>query len=72
MASTFDLLTLAVLADVGPRRATALRARGPLDGVLAHPDDHADVLPAETRQELRSGAARQRAQEELKLAERRG
>ena len=72
MASTFDLLTLAVLTDVGPRRATALCARGPLEAVLAHPDDHADVLPAEARQELRSGAARKRAQEELKLAEQRG
>jgi DNA processing protein len=72
MASTFDLLTLAVLTDVGPRRATALRARGPLDGLLARPDDHADVLPAEAREELRSGAARKRAQEEMKLAERRG
>jgi DNA processing protein len=72
MTSTFDLLTLAVLTDVGPRRATALRARGPLDGLLARPDDHADVLPAEAREELRSGAARKRAQEELKLAERRG
>jgi len=72
MASTFDLLTLALLTDVGPRRAAALRARGPLEGLLAHPDDHADVLPAEAREELRSGAARKRAQEELKIAERRG
>jgi len=72
MTSTFDLLTLAVLTDVGPRRATALRSRGPLDGLLARPDDHSDVLPPEARQELRSGEARERAERELRLAERRG
>ena len=65
MSSTFDLLTLAVLTDVGPRRATALRSRGPLESVLPRPDDHGDVLPAEAREELRSGAARQRAEREL-------
>ena len=70
--TSFDLLTLAVLTDVGPRRAAALRARGPLDALLARPDDHGDVLPPEAREELRSGAARRRAEAELKLAERRG
>lgn len=72
MASTFDLLTLAVLTDVGPRRATALRSRGALDGVLAQPDDHGDVLPAEAREELRSGAARRRAEAERRQAAQRG
>jgi DNA processing protein len=72
MASTFDLLTLAVLTDVGPRRATTLRCRGPLDGVLARPDDHDDVLPPPARAELRSGGARRRAEAELKLAADRG
>src|SRR6185295_2774827 len=69
MASTFDLLTLAVLTDVGPRRATALRSRGALDEVLARPDEHDDVLPAEARAELRAGAARRRAEAEQRLAE---
>jgi len=72
MASTFDLLTLAVLTDVGPRRATALRSRGDLDSVLARPDDHRDVLPAEAREELRSGAARRRAEAEQRRAAQRG
>jgi DNA processing protein len=72
MASTFDLLTLAVLTDVGPRRATALRSRGDLAGVLARPDDHDDVLPREAREELRSGAARRRAEAEQARAAERG
>jgi DNA processing protein len=72
MSSTFDLLTLAVLTDVGPRRATALRSRGPLDDVLARPDDHEDVLPDEAREELRSGGARRRAERELEHARSRG
>jgi len=72
MATTFDLLTLAVLTDVGPRRATALRSRGSLDRVLARPGDHDDVLPAEARAELRSGAARRRAERELEQARARG
>jgi DNA processing protein len=61
-----------VLSDVGPRRAAALRSRGPLAGLLARPEDHADVLPPEARRELSSGAARRRAERELKLAEGRG
>ncbi|PYQ07781.1 MAG: DNA-protecting protein DprA [Acidobacteria bacterium] len=72
MSSTFDLLTLAVLPDVGPRRATALRSRGALESVLDRPDDHGDVLPGEAREELRSGNARRRAERELERARSRG
>ena len=72
MDTTFDLLTLAGLPGVGPRRATELRSRGPLEGLLARPDDHGDVLPAEAREDLRSGSARRRAEDELKTAGQRG
>lgn len=72
MSSTFDLLTLAVLTDVGPRRSAALLARGPLADVLARPDDHDDVLPAPAREELRCGRARRRAEREQELARARG
>ena len=72
MSSTFDLLTLAVLTEVGPCRAATLRSRGPLSDVLARPDDHGDVLRAEAREELRSGRARQRARGEQERARGRG
>jgi DNA processing protein len=72
MAETFDLLTLSVLTDVGPRRTAELQSRGPLAALLARPDDHADVLGREACEELRSGTARKRAEEELKHAARLG
>jgi len=72
MAETFDLLTLAVLTDVGPRRTAELQSRGPLAALLARPDDHSDLLGPPAREELRSGEARKRAEEELKLAARLG
>jgi DNA processing protein len=68
MTSTFDLLTLAVLPGVGSRRAAELRLRGALADLLARPDDHADLLPAEAREALRSGSARRQAKEQLELA----
>lgn len=68
MEDTFDLLTLAVLTGVGPRRAAELQSRGPLAAVLARPDDHADLLPGPAREELRSGSARRRAEEERRRA----
>jgi DNA processing protein len=72
MGDTFDLLTLAVLTGVGPRRGAELQSRGPLSALLARPDDHADLLGSQAREELRSGAARKRAEDELKLAARLG
>jgi DNA processing protein len=68
MTSTFDLLTLAVLPCVGSRRSAEFRLRGALADLLARPDDHADLLPAEAREALRSGSARRQAREQLELA----
>lgn len=61
---TFDLLTIALLPEVGPRTARELLARGPLAQSLSHPDDHSDLLPARARSLLRSGDARRSAQAE--------
>jgi DNA processing protein len=66
--ATSDLLTLTLLSGVRPRSAWALVARGPLAEALAHPDEHADLLPAGARAELRSGRARRRAEEEARRA----
>ena len=60
----FDLLTLALLPDVGPGTVRQLCARVPARDVLLRPADHADLLPARAREQLVSGAARQRAEEE--------
>lgn len=68
MESSFDLLTLAMLDEVGPRRARDLLGRGPLADTLAHADDHGDLLPRRARERLRSGEARRRAQEEERRA----
>jgi DNA processing protein len=68
LESLLDLLTLALLEDVGPRRARDLLARGPLAETLAHPDEHGDLLPRRSREQLRSGEARRRAQEEERRA----
>src|SRR5262245_26019813 len=67
-----DSVTLNLLPGVGPRRAAELRRREPLAEALARPDDHADLLPAEALDELRSGRARRRAEAELKEAARQG
>jgi DNA processing protein len=60
----FDLLTLALLPDVGPGTVRQLCARVPARDVLLRPADHADLLPSRARERLFSGAARQRAEEE--------
>ena len=62
MAPDRDLLTLALLPGVGPRLGRALEARG-LAEVLARPEPHADLLPDPAMEQLRSGAARRRADE---------
>jgi DNA processing protein len=61
---SFDLLTVALLPDVGPGTVRQLCARGPLRDVLQRPADHADLIPARARERLFSGAARRRAEEE--------
>jgi DNA processing protein len=71
MAPDRDLLTLALLPGVGPRLGRALEARG-LAEVLARPEPHADLLPDPAMEQLRSGAARRRADEEIERCARRG
>lgn len=72
MADTLDLLTLAMLGNVGSRRLAELQSRGPLEELLARPDDLADVLPADALEQLRTGALRRRAERELELAAQHG
>ena len=69
-ASTFDLLTLALLPGIGPRRTAELRERGPLAGLLARPGEHADLLGEEALRQLRAGEARRCAEAQLKQADR--
>ena len=72
MDAPFDLLTLALLPDVGSRAARELRARGPLAELLARPGEHADLLPGAAVRKLRSGEVRREAEEELARARRGG
>jgi DNA processing protein len=60
----FDLLTLALLPDVGAGTVRKLCARGPLRDLLARPGAHADLIGARARAHLTSGQARRRAEEE--------
>jgi DNA processing protein len=64
----FDLLTLALLPDVGPRAVRALAARGPLGDVLSRPEESSDLLPASAVGMLRSGEARRIAEAERSRA----
>jgi DNA processing protein len=63
-----DLLQTTFLPGVTPRMARALRARGCLAAVLAHPRDHADLLPPPALADLERGRARRRAEDELRKA----
>lgn len=67
--TSLDLLTFALLPDVGPRTVLELRARGPLASVVAQPAAAADLLRPEAQQLLRSGQARRRAEAEWARAE---
>jgi DNA processing protein len=67
-----ELLTLALLPEVGPRAARDLLARGPLAHSLARPDEHADLLSPAARASLRRGEARRRAEGEARRARARG
>jgi len=60
----FDLLTLALLPDVGPGTVQKLRARVSARQVLLRPDEHADLVPASARTRIVSGDARRRAEDE--------
>ena len=64
MDESFDLLTAALLPDIGPGTVRQLCARGPLRDALQRPADHADLIPARARELLASGAARRIAEEE--------
>lgn len=65
---TFDLLTLALLPEVGTRAVRDLLRRGALAESLRHPDEHGDLLPSQARAALRDGAARRRAEAETRRA----
>src|SRR5919204_6285893 len=68
MDTTFDLLTLALLPDVGARTARDLAARGPLRAVLDRPSAYSDLLGDAACALLRTGEARRRAQAEERAA----
>lgn len=69
MDPNFDLLTLALLPDVGPRTVRALADRGALGDVLARPRESADLLSAPALALLQSGEARRIAERERASAE---
>lgn len=64
MDPNFDLLTLALLPDVGSRTVRALADRGALGDALARPEESADLLSASAVALLRSGEARRNAERE--------
>jgi DNA processing protein len=68
MTRSFDLLTLAVVPAIVPRVVSALLARGDLEDVLAHPDEHGDLFSEAALESLRTGAARRRAEQETRRA----
>jgi DNA processing protein len=64
----FDLLTLALLPGLDPRRRAALLAAEDLGAVLRRPADHPDLLPEAAREALGAGAVRQAAEREAAAA----
>lgn len=64
----FDLLTFALLRDVGPRRLRELRSRGTIAAALAEPQHHIDLIGVEAVRQLRSGDARRCAESESRKA----
>jgi len=66
--STFDLLTLALVPALSPRVAREISLRGPLAEALERPRLHASILPPAALEALRSGAARRKAEAELRGA----
>jgi DNA processing protein len=69
MDSTLDLLTLDLVPGLAPRAAHELLARAPLAEVLGSPAPHGDLLGSPALEALRSGAARRRAEAEVRRAE---
>jgi DNA processing protein len=70
--STRHLLTLTLTPGLTARSITLLAARAPLAEVLAHPDDHADLVPEAGLAALRSGRAAERAEAERAASARLG
>src|SRR5262245_50848998 len=71
-ARKIDLLMLALLPGLHPRVRVGLLAAPDLAQVLAHPDDHAERIPAPARDALRSGETRRAAEQEMVAARRAG
>jgi DNA processing protein len=61
-----------LIPGLTPRAIAQLAQRAPLAEVVAHPDDHADLLPEAGLSALRSGRALSRADEEARAAARLG
>jgi DNA processing protein len=70
--STRQLLTLTLIPGLTARTIALLADRAPLAEVLAHPDDHADLVPEAGLAGLRSGRAVERADQESAAAARLG
>jgi DNA processing protein len=66
--STIDLLSLAFVPALSPRAARELLQRGPLAEAMEGPGRHADLLAPAALASLRSGAARRKAEAELRHA----
>jgi DNA processing protein len=58
-----DLLAFSLLPELAPAALHALAAGGSLAAVLAHPDEHGQLLGPAARARLRSGEAARRAQD---------
>ncbi len=70
--STRHLLTLTLIPGLTARVIAQLAQRAPLAEVVAHPDEHADLVPEAGRAGLRSGRAAERADLESAAAARLG
>jgi len=68
LEQTLDLLTVSLLPGAGGRWVHTLLAQRSLAHLLAHPDDHADVVPEPALALIRSGEARRRAEAEWQRA----
>jgi DNA processing protein len=68
-----DLMTLCLLPGVGPKTVRELARRGPLaTGVIARPEEHADLLGEPARRRLATGEAVRQARAEADAAARQG
>ena len=70
--STRHLLTLSLVPGLTARVIGQLAARAPLSEIVAHPDEHADLVPEAGRTALKSGRAAARGDLEAAAAGRLG